>query len=211
MLRSDQINELATALSDAQGKFPLLQKRTKAYNYMYADLAEMIECVQPVLESNGLSLSSEIDWEKGILTMWLLHSSGQHLGCAIKLHYKGDGKVNEMQAMGSAISYARRYEISCLLNLAADKESDDDGHKSSPKSVNTETGEVKLIPLTEFQCAELDALLEDDDSRDWVVSEVTKRKGVKTIYEIDSIYFERDLKNWLKNRRAKVLEKNNVS
>jgi len=207
MLRSEQINELASALSKAQGKFPILQKRTKAYNYMYADLAEIIECVQPVLETHELCLSSEIDWDKGILTMWLFHSSGQHLGCSIKLHYKADGKVNEMQAMGSSISYARRYCISCLLNLAADKESDDDGVKSSPKSLYQEPGEVKHIPLTEGQSAELDSLLEEDHSKDWVIREVCSKKGVNTIYEIDGTYYENDLKKWLKNRKAKVLEK----
>ena len=218
MLRSDQINELAAALSAAQGKFPILQKRTKAYNYMYADLAEMIECVQPVLEVNGLSLSSEIDWERAILTMWLFHGSGQHLGCSIKLHYKADGKVNEMQAMGSAISYARRYAISCLLNLAADKESDDDGYKSAPKAeakeyekpkaytapVAPKEPEKPFVPLSEAQRAELDSLLQLDSDKDYVISSLCERKKVASIYDIDSDYYENTVKKRLNDRIAKA-------
>lgn len=212
MLRSDQINELAAALCKAQGKFPILQKRSKAYNWMYADLAEILECVQPILEANELSISSEIDWDKPTLTMYLFHSSGQHIGCSIKLHYKAQEKTNEMQAMGSSITYARRYCICCLLNLAADKETDDDGHRSAPKGEVKEQEKPKPVSsakdpeetftsMTEAQCAELDDLLAEDGSGEWVITEVTKKKGVRTIYEIDSAYFENDLKKWLLNRK----------
>lgn len=208
MPRSDLINELASALCEAQGEFPILQKRTKAYNYMYADYAEIKECVQPVLKAHGLLISSSVDWDIGVLTMALIHSSGQFLSCPIKLHYKADGKVNEMQAMGSALTYARRYAICCLLDLAADKESDDDGEKSSPKKPEAHREEVVAhVPLNEGQCAELDLLLNEDFSKDWVIKSVCEKKGVNSIYEIDSTYFENDLKKWLKNRKIKALEK----
>ena len=147
MLRSEQINELASALSKAQGQFPILQKRTQGYNYKYAELPEIIECIQPHLEANGLCLTTHIDWhEVPRLVMTLLHSSGQWTSCEMRMEYKPDGRVNAMRAMGSATTYARRYCISCLLNLAADKESDDDGDKSSPKSyINPNTGEVRKL------------------------------------------------------------------
>ena len=218
MLRSDQINELAAALCKAQGKFPILQKRSKAYNWMYADLAEILECVQPILEANELSISSEIDWDKPTLTMYLFHSSGQHIGCSIKLHYKAQEKTNEMQAMGSSITYARRYCICCLLNLAADKETDDDGHRSAPKGEVKEQEKPKAVssardpeesftPMTEAQCAELDSLLEADADKNYVIKSICERKQVATIYELDANTYENDLKRWLNNRKAKVLVK----
>jgi len=213
MPRSEQINELATALCEAQGSFPILQKRTKAYNYMYADYAEIKECVQPVLQAHGLCITSDVDWEKGVLTMALVHTSGQSLTCPIKLHYKADGKVNEMQAMGSALTYARRYAICCLLDLAADKESDDDGERSSPKGYSQHTGEVHKPeekepgkPLTEAQCAELDALLNDDLKKDWITQQICQKHSIPSVYDMDSNMFA-EAKKWLLNRKKMALEK----
>jgi hypothetical protein len=120
MPRSEQINELATALCEAQGSFPILQKRTKAYNYMYADYAEIKECVQPVLQAHGLCITSDVDWEKGVLTMALVHTSGQSLTCPIKLHYKADGKVNEMQDEVTELTWqlSRLCETHQVINVS---------------------------------------------------------------------------------------------
>ena len=214
-IRSSEIHEIMPALCVSQSKFPVLQKRTQAYGYKYADYAEIKECIGPILSFNNLYTTSEVDWEKNLLTMYVYHSSGQFIGTSVKLHYKAGDKVNEMQAMGSALSYAKRYAISLLFDLAADKESDDDGHKSSPKWEFKDSEKPKaspaptvfLTPMSETQCAELDSLLEEDADKDWVKREVCARKGLTTIYEIDSIYYESELKRWLKNRKAKVLEK----
>lgn len=137
-MQSEQINELATALAKAQGEFPVLEKKSQAYGYKYADLAETLCAIQAPLEKNGLSLSHEIIVvEQGqFLQSTLMHSSGQWLNTKIPLMYRADGKTNAMQAMGSAITYARRYAISCLLNLAADKEIDDDGERAGRPQIS---------------------------------------------------------------------------
>lgn len=138
-MQSEHINELAGALALAQGDFPVLEKKSKAYNYMYADLAETLQATQAILAKNGLSIVHIASAE--FLTSKLLHKSGQWIETQMPLMHKSEGKTNAMQALGSAITYAKRYNIGCLLNLAADKEIDDDGHKSAP--VNYSTGEVK--------------------------------------------------------------------
>lgn len=131
MNQSENINELAGALAMAQGSFPILEKRSKAYNYNYADLAEILGAIQSPLKENGLAIVSQTT-VNGI-TAKVIHSSGQWMSTEVPLIFKEDGKINAMQAMGSAITYARRYAICCLLNLAADKESDDDGVSALPK------------------------------------------------------------------------------
>lgn len=133
MEHSEQLNEIATALAKAQGEFESPQKKAKAYNYKYADLAEIMDCVKDPLSSNGLSIINQMSGgEFPILSTTLLHSSGQWIKTDVPLYFKATDKINEMQALGSAITYARRYAISCILNLAADKESDDDGVAASP-------------------------------------------------------------------------------
>lgn len=140
MNQSENINELAKALATAQGDFPILEKKSQGYNYKYADLAEVLGAIQKPLQANELAVvCQKLD---GAIMVKLLHSSGQWISTYLPVVFKEDGKTNAMQAMGSAITYARRYAICCLLNLAADDESDDDGEKSSPKEGNTPKSSV---------------------------------------------------------------------
>ena len=165
MYQSELINELATALSAAQGEFPVLEKKSKAYNYNYADLAETLQATQDPLRKNGLAIIHQIITAEGndILVTKLLHASGQWVSTEMPLIHKADGKINPMQALGSAITYAKRYSIGCLLNLAADKEIDDDGVKAAPKNYETHKVKetVKLPTLTKEQQEVVEEYLEE--------------------------------------------------
>lgn len=148
MMHSEELSEIVTALSKAQGEFPILEKKSKAYNYMYADLAETLQAIQPILVKHGLALAHcVVEGEFPRMVTKLFHSSGQWLSTDMKLEYKADGKVNAMQAKGSAITYGKRYTIGCLLNLAADKEMDDDGERSSPKTKAAEMLSAEQIKI----------------------------------------------------------------
>ena len=72
------------------------------------------------------------------ITTELVHESGESFVTAIPLVL---GK-NDMQGLGSAITYARRYGIMSLLNLPAE---DDDGEQNrkgaTPKLVSTDAPE----------------------------------------------------------------------
>ena len=136
---TEKKDKIAAALCKAQGEFPILEKKTKAYNYMYADLSETLQAIQPILVKYELCLyHSLVEGDYSRMVSYLYHSSGQQFSTECRLDYRPDGKVNAMQAKGSAITYAKRYNIGCLLNLAADKESDDDGERSSPKAKREE-------------------------------------------------------------------------
>lgn len=153
-MHSEQMDKIAESLAKAQGEFPVLEKKSKAYNYMYADLAETIQAIQEPLQTNGLSIHhSTVLGEMPLLRSTLLHASGQWIYTDTPLFYKADGKINTQQAYGSAITYAKRYAIGCLLNLAADKESDDDGVKACPKdyepSVPSKIKEKVILPHLE--------------------------------------------------------------
>jgi len=154
-MKSEEIKELAAALANAQSEFPVLEKKTQGYGYKYADLAEVLTAIQEPLAKNGLSISHEIMLSENgqFLQTTLLHSSGQWLNTQVPLIYRNDGKTNAMQAMGSAITYARRYAIGCLLNLAADKETDDDGERAGRGQISTHyvSETVSLPKLKESQ------------------------------------------------------------
>lgn len=164
-MKSENINELAQALAKAQGEFPVLEKKSKAYNYMYADLAETIQAVQDPLNKYNLSISHEVvQGEVYKITTVLMHSSGQWISTEMPLLFREDGKVNAMQALGSAITYAKRYSIGCLLNLAADKEIDDDGVKAGRMGENYPKDKIETLTMDQVEVVE-DYLKEFPDSR----------------------------------------------
>ena len=78
----------------------------------------------PVLNDNGITLIQCVDGDTVGTT--LLHESGQWIsGGSVKLIID---KQN-MQGLGSAITYAKRYSLSSILGLAT--EEDDDGNTAS--------------------------------------------------------------------------------
>lgn len=223
-MQSEHINELAGALALAQGEFPVLEKKSKAYNYMYADLAETLQATQCILAKNGLSIVHIVSGES--LTSKLLHKSGQWIETQMPLMYKADGKVNAMQALGSAITYAKRYNIGCLLNLAADKEIDDDGHKAGhvnhhtgeirtnlPPAVNSSPGEIKnglpamakaFQPLSPEMIAKLNPLFAEDLDAVDLVAEKYKCHWTK----IPADQYGVVLKRLQERKRDRELEEN---
>lgn len=127
--RSEDIGELAKALALAQGQFKPVHKARTAkipmkaggqYSYTYADLSDVMDAVKEALSKNSLAVVQTTDGE--VLYTMLAHSSGQWLQGSVPLIWQSGGGP---QQLGSALTYARRYSVSCLLGVVADE--DDDG------------------------------------------------------------------------------------
>lgn len=125
MKNSEQINELAVALNKAQADFMVAKKDAKNsfFKSKYATLNAVYEAVAEALLKNGLSVIQPIVGDAVETT--LVHTSGQFItsSCPIVC-----AKQNDPQAMGSAITYARRYSLASLLGVMTDE--DDDGEKA---------------------------------------------------------------------------------
>lgn len=128
MRTSDQINELAGALAKAQAviKNATLNKTNPHFRSRYADLAAVRDAVTGPLAENGLSLLQGMSQTEGALLVHtrLVHTSGQW----IESVYPIINDVAKPQAMGSALTYARRYSLAALCNIAS--EEDDDGQSA---------------------------------------------------------------------------------
>ena len=155
MKMSETINQLATALSIAQGQIEDATKSSKNdfYKSKYADLASVRAAVRQPFADNGLSVVQFPRTVPGgveVETM-LLHSSGEFMAETLFMPVK-----HEPHPIGSGISYARRYALMSIANLAAD---DDDGNAAqTAKPVDPE--EVRTIAIRAKKEAEkgLDAL-----------------------------------------------------
>ncbi len=114
------------ALVAAQAEFPDVTKaktaNTGSYSYRYADLADVLDAVKPVLKAHGLAVVQDaVTEDRGIgVTTIVIHESGEALKFGPLVLSYG----NSPQAAGSAITYARRYALVAALGLATD---DDDG------------------------------------------------------------------------------------
>lgn len=128
MQMSENINELAAALAKAQGEMKNAGKTSDNpfFKSRYADLAEILNAVREPLSKYGLSISQLYDGmgmpDKTItVTTLLMHSSGQYIGNSANYPVaKAD-----IQGVGSAITYARRYSLAAILGLSQE---DDDGN-----------------------------------------------------------------------------------
>ena len=138
-MKSDTIGELGAALLKAQNDFPSIKRGRNAeietksggsYTYSYADLGDIRDAILPVLAANGLVVTQcpSAIGESPALTTTLIHTSGEWISDTMPLGVKDAGA----QALGSAITYARRYALSAIVGVVT--ESDDDGAAASRQS-----------------------------------------------------------------------------
>lgn len=125
MNKSEQINELAKALAEAQAEIENASKNSNNPHFKskYADLAEVINTVRPVFSKHGLSVSQFPSFADGLASVEtvLMHASGQWMsGIASAGVTKQDA-----QGVGSAITYLRRYSLAAVAGIAQE---DDDAN-----------------------------------------------------------------------------------
>lgn len=158
--QSDNINELALALSKAQAENGTVAKDAKNpfYKNNYATLAQVWETVRPILTSHGLSVVQMPSHDENgyYVESMLIHSSGQWIKSKTYMKPVKD----DPQGIGSLISYARRYALQSLVMVCPD---DDDGEaamgrNTAPVVKATVTKVVK--PATKWY-AEIESIVGD--------------------------------------------------
>lgn len=133
MIKSESITNLLPALVSAKQKFGTINKNKSGYGYKYATIDEILDKIEKPLSEAGLCITHDRDIEKMEMTSYVFHVSGEYIGTKIKLDVELSNKMNFMQNLGSASTYAIRYNLIALFNLCA--EEDDDGVSSNkPKS-----------------------------------------------------------------------------
>ena len=116
MNKSESITNIAAALAKAQLSIGAASKdaQNPFFKSRYADLGSvMAVCKEPLL-ANGISVMQLVshDGEHQKLETILLHASGEYIGSAMRIVAS---KQNDPQAMGSAITYARRYALQAMV------------------------------------------------------------------------------------------------
>ena len=126
MEKSEQLNELFTALSKFQGKMKAVSfdSNNPFFKSKYASLSALVSTAAPIVSECGLAVV-QLAGEDGAITTILGHSSGQYILTTLKLKPAKD----DPQGVGSALTYSRRYAYAAILGLVSDE--DDDGNSAS--------------------------------------------------------------------------------
>ena len=143
------------ALAAVQAELPPIPERGKIaigakVQSTYALWEDVNDIIKPILMRHGLALSfrTAVTDGKVIITGVLSHSAGHAEETSLALPSDTSGSKNAVQAVGSSVSYGKRYTAGALLNLTSRGE-DDDGRAAAGNA-----------PISPEQLQALQALIE---------------------------------------------------
>ena len=125
---------IATALAKAQANMgkALKQANNPHFRTKYADLGNVMDACLPALNEAGIALiqpTGEDDHGRYVETTLIHGESGESLTCRVPLIVT----KNDMQAYGSAVTYARRYGLMAMAGIAPEDDDGNDAAKAAPK------------------------------------------------------------------------------
>ena len=151
-MNNSNMKTIYKALANFQQEVPVILKDTSGYGYKYADLPKILEIINPLLKKNKLGFTQLINGTK-IKTILFELESGETIESETdmpidSLNYeegldkKGNKKMllrgfegmNKAQAIGSLITYFRRYALSSMLGLVTDIDSNGSSVKTNDNS-----------------------------------------------------------------------------
>jgi hypothetical protein len=184
--KSENIGELAKALSKFQSEVGDVHKSRQGYGYKYADLCSVLDTVRPLCAKNGLSVSqlcvSPEDPERVGVETVLMHESGQWISSVFHMPVEEKKPLSSAQTAGVVITYARRYALAAVLGIT---QTDDDGVvKASPVAPKLASKEVlgkidAMVDLLEVPEAEQKSWLTRAKAAD--ARELTMDQGNKIL------------------------------
>jgi len=160
---SPDTSELVKALVAAQAQYPAIEKtgENKFGKYWYLTYSGICEALRGPLNANGLSLPQVCLTRIGgewIAVGTLRHSSGQFVTSLCPLYLgvdKGGQPKLDMQSLGSAYTYAKKYLLLGLVGGWA--EEDDDGQQTMPQEQRPARNQVRGMEIESKARAAIDA------------------------------------------------------
>ena len=147
MNTSESTAAISAALAAAQGELTNARKTKTAkagsYSYGYAPLEEVLDTIRKPLSDNHLAITQDCRRDTAGTTVLtrLLHDSGEWIEYGPLTIESGP----DAQAVGGAITYARRYAILSALGIAADDDDDGAGAQASKPKQTANNAEAPMI------------------------------------------------------------------
>ena len=167
------MKNLATALVKAQDQLHNLSKNAEGYGYKYLTLDKLIDETRMALAECGLVVlqpMESIDGAPAVKTV-LMHESGESIEGVYPISPVTMKKCNNAQELGAAVTYARRYGLAAMLNIA---QTDDDAASIGKAKQTSEEFLTKMYD----EAWDLFNELKNDmnaDQRNWAGDELNKK------------------------------------
>lgn len=190
------------AFAEMQSQIPTVAKSKKGGDSNYATLEDVVEITRPILNRYGFSTyfdtktdisnNREVKDKYGnvnviydgnvIVEAILLHKMGHQIKTSliVPFDFSGSKKMNTAQAMGSAVSYGKRYSLCALLNIAT--RDDNDAQTSNVYAHKTITGaQARRLQAKREQLTDDNKLIFDD----WLVNDF----GIDAIEQVKLVLY----------------------
>lgn len=120
----------------------------------YCAFEDMMRVIRPIMVKHGLTASFNSDDKNGRIEVicTLSHKDGFDLVSKFAAPSDKSGSKNDVQAVGSSLSYGKRYSLAAALGLVFAEEDDDGNATSPPESAPTA---AKAKPRTAEERAQM--------------------------------------------------------
>ncbi|MCM8710509.1 ERF family protein [Clostridium sp. SYSU_GA19001] len=163
MNKSESIKELCTALNKFQMEVnnPKNTEKNNFFQSKYAPLDVVINTVKPALTKHGLAVFQNVsgNGESITVTTMITHISGEWIESEPLTLNNSDSKgVSLAQAAGISITYARRYQLSAMLGISSEDDTDGNNHYQQDKSKQDIPVDLQGDIISEAQAKRLYAI-----------------------------------------------------
>jgi hypothetical protein len=188
MKTSESITNISKALVAFGQSMPKVPKDkiNPHFKSKYASLSIMIEKATPILAANKLAIVQQIDGD--CMTTTLLHESGEYITATAAMPC---ANPSNPQAMGSAITYARRYAYGSILSLDID---DDDDANAAIQTAQPKPTAAKSAPVPK---GERVIVSKGDDIYNAIVKALSNDKGTLE-QAVEKYNVSEDVQKWIK-------------
>lgn len=189
--RNSQRRDLDMAMVFAMGDMPSVPMtgHNKHTNVRYATLDDITKTARPVLKAHGLALTFDVECaaDSVTVTAFITHGHGASKSASITLPFDRHKSRNDVQSMGSSITYGQRYTAQALLGISVAPDDDGQGAADGAK--------IDLSQVTDLRVA-----FEETDTDE---AKFCAAMGAATIHDLPLRDFDRAM-GLLKQKRERM-------
>lgn len=147
METSAEFDKIVDAIHKVQQDVQIIERSDKAdigsYKYSYAGMPTIWKELKPLLETYKLTIMQPVVHDMiDKLETWIFHESGQWVKAKSRLVIGRD----DPQGFGSAVTYAKRYQVLSMLEIVTDEDTDASEHRLATAQQKLKiVGAVKLV------------------------------------------------------------------
>lgn len=145
VMNKNALSTFNSQFSKMQCNIPVISENATAHNSRYATFEHIMSVIKPILKNYGFAIRFSVTQENGYVTSiaTISHTEGHSESTSITLPYETSGSKNGVQAIGSSVSYGKRYALCALLGIATGD--DDDGNTAIDTITEEQAQEINKL------------------------------------------------------------------